>query len=114
VALGSYCLILPSLNARRFVRAVNAGDFATADTCFVDENDRFLESHNREYWTFKLGANLEPWSLSEFFHGERHISYTLNFGGPRPLIHRGGTIVASFRGLGSFDHTSGGFGGFSM
>ena len=114
VAMASYCLILPSLNARRFVRAVKSDDFAAADKWFIHEKDRFLDAYSKQFWTFNFDASVEPWSLSEFLHGERRISYQLNFGGPRPLVGKGGTIVSNFRGLESLEVTSGGFSGFSM
>jgi hypothetical protein len=69
------------------------------DKCFHDSKDQYYAKLEREYWTFKLQANLEPRTLSELLRGERHISYQLSIGGPRPLIGQSGTIVSTARGL---------------
>lgn len=109
-----YWVIMPTRTAQQFVDAVKSNDFVTADECFRNAKDRCYAKLNGKYWTFNLQANLEQRSLSEFLRGERRISYQLSFGGPRPLIGRGGTIISTAGGLQSPQETSGGFGGLAM
>lgn len=116
-ALAAFCcywFVLPSFQARRFVSAVRASDFVTADACFRNTDDQMLAKLHKEYWTFKLDAELEPCSFAEFLHGERRINFQLAFAGPRPLIARGGTITSTALGLQSLEVTTGGFGSYSM
>ena len=116
-ALAAFCcywFVFPSFQARRFVRAVRASDFAAADSCFRNADDQMLAQLNKEYWTFKLTAELKPCSLSEFLYGQRRINYQLSFGGPRPLIGRGGTITSTALGLQPLEVTSGFSGGYAL
>ena len=109
-----YWVIMPTRTAQRFLDAVKSNDFVTADECFRDAKDRNYAKLDGEYWAFKLQANLEQRSLAEFLRGERRISYQLSFGGPRPLIGRGGTIISTAGGLQSPQDTSYVSGGLAM
>ena len=109
-----YWVIMPTRTAQKFLDAVKSSDFVTADECFRDSKDRYYAKLHAEYWTFKLQVNLEQRSLSEFLRGERRVSYQLSFGGPRPVIARGGTIISTAGGLQSPQDTSFAFGGMAM
>ena len=114
VAAGCYWLMLPTIMAKRFVRAVDTADYALADNCFRDATDRIFESYNQKFWTFQLQADLAPSSATQIWRGERLITFHLAFGGPMPTRIHEGTILATRLGLKSPEITSGVFGGFSM
>jgi hypothetical protein len=85
IACGCYWLMLPTLNARRFVEAMRAENYRLADGCFRDPNDRFLVDWNERYWRFQVRANLETWSLGEFIRGKRMVRLSIAYGNAGPL-----------------------------
>ncbi len=99
--------MLPTIEARRFVRAVESSDFAVADSCFCDPQDRFLDDYNKKFWTFELQATLDPFSMSEFWKRERRVTFHISYGGPKPLTISDGTIIATSHGLSSPEITGG-------
>jgi hypothetical protein len=99
VALGCYWLILPSLSAQRFVRAINATDYQQADACFQAAIDRFLDEWNERYWNFTSSAELEPWSFRGVVRGQRRVKLNLSFGGPSPLRIQTYKVTATRSGL---------------
>jgi hypothetical protein len=114
VAAGCYWLMLPTIVAKRFVRAVESADYAAADNCFRDVTDRIFAAYNQKFWTFQLQAALAPSSAAQIWRGERQITFHLAFGGPMPARVHEGTIVATRLGLKSPEITGGISGGFSM
>jgi hypothetical protein len=114
VAAGCYWLMLPTIMAKRFIRAVDTADYALADNCFRDVKDRIFESYNQKFWTFQLQADLAPSSATQIWRGERQINFHLAVGGPMPTRINEGTIVATRLGLKSPEITGGVSGGFSM
>jgi hypothetical protein len=114
VAVFCYWLILPTIEARRFVRAVESSDFAAADYCFCDPQDRFLNDYNKKFWTFELQATLDPFSMSEFWKRERRVTFHISYGGPGPLRIFFGTIIATSKGLSSPEVTGGMGGGMAI
>jgi hypothetical protein len=80
VAAGCYWLILPTINAQGFVRAVARRDYARADDCFRDRQHQFLFNWNDKHWHFKASAGLEPWSFREFMRGERLVRLRVTSG----------------------------------
>jgi len=109
-----YWLILPTIEAERFVRAVDSGDFESADACFHKPLDRFFVSWNEKNWAFKPQAELESWSFAEFVGGRRRVAVRITYGNPGRLHGLEGTITATRSGLKSPDFTEFGFGGTSI
>jgi len=111
VACLCYVLMLPTLNAQRFVAAVSAQDFEVADGCFRDPNDRFFADWNEKYQRFQMRANLEPWSLGEFVRGKRMIRLSVAYGDAGPLRLETLVVPATPAGLLAPQKVGGGFGG---
>src|SRR5947208_2496467 len=105
VAAGCYWLMLPTIMAKRFIRAVDTADYALADNCFRDVKDRICKSYNQKFWTFQLQADLAPSSPTQIWRGERQINFRLAFGGPMPTRIHEGTILATGLGLKSMEIT---------
>jgi hypothetical protein len=80
LADGCYWLILPTIHAERFVRAVSAADYERADDCFRDPNDRFLLGWNSRHWHFSANAEVEPWSLAQLMRSERLVRLRVTSG----------------------------------
>jgi hypothetical protein len=107
-------MMLPTLNAQRFVRAVQASQFAVADGFFRDPKDRFLDAYNKQFWTFQLQVDLDPFSANQFWNRERRVNFHVAYGGPKPLTIFDGTIIANSDGLSSPEISGGVNGGITM
>jgi VanZ family protein len=85
VALTCYWMMLPTINAQRFVRAIQERDYAAADNLFIDEN-RFFEAAQT---TEALGNNpiLSPLTWRELWTGHRHISLPMNAEAGGEYVH---------------------------
>ena len=114
VAVLCYWLMLPTIVAKRFLRAIDSADYATADNCFHDAKDRIFNGYNQKFWTFQLKGSLAPSSAGEFWRCERQITFELVYGGPMPLRFNDGTIIATRQGLKSPEITGASAGGFGM
>jgi hypothetical protein len=110
VALGCWWLILPSLSAQRFLRAVNSADYQQADAFFQKGDNRFLVKWNDEYWQFTSSAELEPWTFREVLRGQRRVKLHLSYGGPSPLRIRTYRVTATRSGLLEAELSGGVFG----
>jgi hypothetical protein len=77
-----YWFILPTVNAGRFVRAVETADFKLADDCFCDAEDRFLVSWKDIFWSMEAGAYLEPLTIRQLLRGERRITVSVDHTSP--------------------------------
>ena len=80
VAAGCYWLMLPTVNAQRFVRAVAAAKYASADAYFCNADDQFLSNSNNKRWHFKATAELAPWSLQQLLKGKRLVRIRVTSG----------------------------------
>jgi hypothetical protein len=109
-----YWLMLPTINAQRFVHAVKISDFSAADSFFRDPKDRILEDYNKQFWKFDLQATLEPVSASQLLKRERRVNFHIAYGGPKPLSVFEGTITSHSYGLTSPEISGGVTGGMSM
>jgi len=98
-AVFCYWLILPTVVANRFVRALAEMDYKLADTCFRSTNDRFLFDSNEKHWHFKAQAELGPRSFAHLLRGQRIISLTVMYGDAGPLRVSICTVIATRRGL---------------
>jgi hypothetical protein len=92
-----YWLILPSVKAGRFVRAIEAADFEVADRCFCNSDDRFLVAWKNIFWSMKAYAQVEPLSIRQLIRGERHVTVTVDHAGPDGTSTAG--IIANRTGL---------------
>jgi hypothetical protein len=110
VALGCWWLVLPSLSAQRFVRAINSADYQQADACFQKGADRFLEKWNDEHWQFAASAELESWTFREVLRGQRRVQLHLSYGGPSPVRIRKYRVTATRSGLLEAEFSGGVFG----
>jgi hypothetical protein len=106
--------MLPTFNAQRFVRAVQASDFAVADSFFHDPKDRILASYDKQFWKFEFRTTLEPFSAGQFLRRERRLQFSIAYGGPKPLAIFDGTIVSHADGLSTLEIIGGVSDGMSM
>jgi hypothetical protein len=111
-----YLLILPSIHAEQFVRAVTKQNYELADSFFHDQQDRFLSDWNEKHWRFKTGAKLGQWSLGEFVRGERQVRLSVMYGDAGPMRTSEWTVVATRAGLSSLEPAmaSSGVGGIAI
>jgi hypothetical protein len=90
--------MLPTINAQRFVSAINERDYAAADNLFIDNANRFFEDAQN---TGALGNDPIIWPLTwrDLWTGQRHITLPLNAeaGGERVhfLVNREGVVTLS-------------------
>jgi hypothetical protein len=112
VAVVCYVLVLPTVNAKRFIRAIDAGDFPAADALFIDPSDAFLADWREESSEFRATAELLPWSIRQIIAAERTVSLNIlkmEVNGPsRGRLIR---IIAHRTGLGKPPVYGGSFGG---
>jgi hypothetical protein len=73
-ALACAWLVLPTQVAKRFVRAVNSRDFATADRLLSDREIRMPFHRRSESPESEFVAVLLDWSLTQAIWGERKVS----------------------------------------
>jgi hypothetical protein len=99
VAAVCYWLVLPTLKAQRFVRAVASEHYKLADAYFRNQGDQFLFDWNEKHWRFKAEAGLEEWSLPELLRGERRVRLRVIYGDAGPMRTRAWTVVATRNGL---------------
>lgn len=99
VAAACYELVLPTINAQRFVRAVAAENYELADAYFHDPDDKFLFDWNEKHWRFKALAELEPWSFSEFVRGRRLVRLRGIYADAGPMRSREWIIPVTRSGL---------------
>jgi hypothetical protein len=99
VACGCYWLMLPTLNAQRFVAAVAAGDYAAADAFFADPADRFLEQCDTDYTIIAQQPKLEPASWRGVLCGRRQISLRIVYSTPTRTDAHYVLIMATPAGL---------------
>jgi hypothetical protein len=111
-ALCSYWFMLPTINARQFVRSVAAANFEHADSYFRSAKDRFLSDLNEQHWRFHARTELEPWSFRQFIRGRRLLRLYVAYGDAGPIQSQGYTVVVTRAGLLSpSPMVGGGFGG---
>ena len=99
VAAACYWLILPTVKAQHFVRAVASQNYELADAYFHNSSDQFLFDWNDKHWRFKAEAEVEPWSFDEAMRGERRVSLQVMFGDAGPIRTGNWTITATRGGL---------------
>jgi VanZ family protein len=98
VALACYWLMLPTMNAQRFVRAIHLHDYATAESLFASEDDAFPGSF-KDYDHFVANAQLASLTWDDLWKGERRVSIAINYGDDGGIIGCGADIHARRDGL---------------
>ncbi len=112
VAAGFYWLMLPTITAQRFARAIASENYQLADSYFRDPGDQFLHSWNEKHWRFQASANLDPWSVRGFAIGRRSVTLRVAYGDAGPMRPAAWIVVATQTGLQKPEPTwSGGAGG---
>jgi hypothetical protein len=99
VACGCYWLMLPTINAQRFVAAVRANDYEAADSFFLRADDRFFVQRNEDCWEFHPRADLLPLSWHDIWSGHRQIHLTVVFGKPGRMMAHEAVVRATRSGL---------------
>lgn len=74
-----FWLILPTLTARRFLTAVASEDYPSADTFFVNADDRFLADWAGTRWGFRTSGELLPLTLANFVHFQRSVRVEIKY-----------------------------------
>jgi hypothetical protein len=65
--------LLPSLNARRFLVALKAEDYRSADRLFSKTEDRFLAEWAEKRWSFRSSGELIPFTFDQLWHNRREL-----------------------------------------
>jgi hypothetical protein len=99
VAAGCYWLMLPTIKAQGFARAVVSENYQLADLYFRDPKHRFLFDWNDKHWRFEASAELGRWTLGQIARGERLITLRVAFGDAGPMRARSWMVIASRSGL---------------
>ena len=79
VPLAVYWLALPTLNAQRFVAAIAARDYATAEALCLSADDKFPGDWTR-HAHFNPQAGISPLTWSDLRRGERQLSVGIAYG----------------------------------
>jgi hypothetical protein len=95
VAVACAWCVLPSIAARRLVRAMADGKYGAADQMFRDERDRCLEQWNQEHWSFHASGRLAPVTLGQLIHGRRMVNFNINYFALDQIVNRDGLILVS-------------------
>ncbi len=90
--------VLPSMAARRMVRAMADGDYGAADQMFRDESDRCLAKWNQEHWSFHAAGRLAPVTLGQLIAGCRVVEFNVNYFALDQTVNRDGLITVSLWG----------------
>ena len=98
VPLAAYWLALPTLNAQRFVAAIDARDYSAAEALCVTGKDKFPDS-----WTkhehFEPRAGLSPLTWEDVKRGERRLFVGIAYGDGHGLVSCGLECTATRRGI---------------
>jgi hypothetical protein len=98
VPVAVYWLALPTLNARRYVAAMAARDFAAADALCVSAKDSFPGDWTR-HATFEPKAGMKPLTWHELWRGERQLYVGITYGDGSGLASCGLECTATRRGI---------------
>jgi hypothetical protein len=75
-----YCwFVLPTVTAKRFIRAVAAMNYKAADQFFNNVGDRFIASSADKYWAFEAKAELHPITVGQLLSGRRYVRLQLDY-----------------------------------
>jgi hypothetical protein len=71
--------MLPSLTAKRFLAALGSEDYQSADTYFLNADDRFFADWADKRWGLRTSAELQPLTVGQFFHNRREVLVEINY-----------------------------------
>jgi VanZ family protein len=95
-ALACYWMMLPTMNAQRFVRAIQQHDYATAESLFMASSKKFPGDF-KNFPVVELEPSLQPLTWSELWKGERAIFVTISFGNTKAATTTGVAGVFAYR-----------------
>lgn len=98
VPLAAYWFALPTLNARRYVAAINAGEYAAADKLCIDAERVFPGDWTR-HKTFQPKAGLSELTWRDIRDGRRNIYVGIAYGDGSGLVSCGVECVAKRGGI---------------
>jgi VanZ family protein len=98
IAVVCYWLMLPTMNAQRFVRAIQQRDYATAESLFIASSDKFPGDYKRSD-ILETEPRIYSLTWSALWNGERRILVTTRSGDKQGTIRFGATILAYRQGL---------------
>ena len=79
VAAFCFWIVLPSLTARRFLVALAAEDYQSADAVFRNVDDRFLADWSNKRWSFRSSGELLPLTFSQLLRNERRVRVEITY-----------------------------------
>jgi VanZ family protein len=98
IAVVCYFLVLPTMHAQRFVRAVANKDYAAAEQLFTSGSDTFPGTF-KQHRIFKQHVELAPMTWSDFWRGRRSIGVSIQYGDDNGIANCGAAIESNRRGL---------------
>jgi VanZ family protein len=98
IAVVCYFLVLPTMHAQRFVRAVADRDYATAEQLFTSGSDT-IPGTFKQHRVFKPHVDLAPMTWSDFWRGRRTIGVTIQYGDDSGIAVCAAAIESDRRGL---------------
>ena len=94
VAGAVYWFSQPSIVARRYVSALNSGEYAAANRLCADAKSEFPGDWNQRHETFATRASVAPLSWASLRSGTREISVAVDYGDGRGIASCGVDCVA--------------------
>jgi VanZ family protein len=98
IAVACYFLVLPTMHAQRFVRAVANKDYAGAEQLFTAGSDTFPGTF-KQHRILKQHVELAPLTWSDFRRGRRSIGVSIQYGDDNGIATCGAAIESNRRGL---------------
>jgi hypothetical protein len=95
----SYWMMAPTLKAKQFVQALNAGNFEAADDGFCNQEDRFLLELYEKHWRCIAWADLQPWTFAQLLRGDREITLHVGYGDAGPMRSFTFNVIVTGAGL---------------
>ena len=79
VAVFCTWLVIPTLTAKRFLGAIAAENYPSADEFFINADDRFLSSWADKRWGFQLTGHLSPLTFGHLLRGHRQVRIAIAY-----------------------------------
>jgi hypothetical protein len=101
VALICTWCVLPTMAARKFVRAIDGQAYNAADAMFRDPKDRCLEKWDKDCWSFQASGRLAPWTFGQLLKGHRLVEFNVNYFALDQTVSRSGLVPVTPLGANS-------------
>jgi VanZ family protein len=98
IAVVCYFLVLPTMHAQRFVRAIANKDYAGAEQLFTPGSDTFPGTF-KKHRILQQHVELAPMTWSDFRRGRRSIGVSIQYGDDNGIATCGAAIESDRRGL---------------